>query len=314
MDIYYATNREAYNITNNITMPFDGSPGDHLGLYPTCYLTRYDYLKRTGGTPNANDLTVATRAATTYIFGYPTKTSDNIICRNSCWSGESGKCLWADDMFMGLTLVTRLASYLKNQSYIEWAANNKVGFASHMQDSKNGIFYHGFDSNDNHTSCCKWSRANGWAIMSHTEELLAFESFPASDLQSRILKIYQEHAAGLKSTQDTSGLWRQVVNETDIWLETSTSAMIVWSLSTGITHKWINDTDYGTVVDKAWNGVAGTVQSNGTVNGICEGCGIQTSVQGYADRSTAFTSSSPGLGSIFRAAAGYGQLLKWRKG
>jgi len=218
-------------------------------------------------------------------------------------------------MFMGLTLVTRLAIYLKNESYITWAANNKIGFAHHMQENETGIFYHGFNSNDSHTSCCKWSRANGWAIMSHTEELLAFESFPSSNLSAQILKIYQAHAAGLKATQDNAtGLWHQVINETNIWLETSTSAMTVWSLSQGIMHKWITDADYGVVVDKAWLGVAGQVPANGTVNGICEGCGIQTSEQGYADRSTAYTSSSPGLGSILRAAAAYEQLVRWRKG
>jgi len=315
MDVYYQTNREAYNITHNITMPFDGAPGDHLGLYPTTYLMRYDYLKGTGGTPNPDDYTVATRAATTYIFPYPRKTSDGIICRTSCWSGESGNCLWGDDMFMGLTLVTRLAVTLKNESYLTWAVNNQLGFAKHMQDST-GLFFHGFGSNDSKTSCCKWSRANGWAMMSHTEELLAADAgFPTFNLTNQTLKIFTAHAAGFKSSQDSkTGLWHQVLNETDMWVETSTSAMVVWSLSQGIMHKWITDADYGSVVDKAWIGLANTVQSDGTVNGICEGTGILTSSADYAARSTAYSSSSPGLGSVFRAAAAYGQLLKWRSG
>jgi len=313
LDYYYAQGREAYNVTNNIIMPYEGSIGDHLGLYPVTYLLRYEYLTKKGVTPNANDTLVATKAATQYIFGFPTKTTDGIIARNSCWSGESGTCLWGDDMFMGMALVCRLATYLKNQTYVTWAANNDVGFAKHMQEASTGIFYHGYGATNSVTSCCKWSRANGWAIMSHTEQLLAFESFPANNLQTQVLTIYQNHCAAFKRYQDSAtGLFRQVVNDTNIWLETSSTAMVTFSLATGIIHKWITDADYGTVVDKAWSGVASTVQADGTVNGICEGCGIQSNEQGYADRSTAFGSSSPGLGSVFRAAAAYGQLLKFR--
>jgi len=312
MDLYYQQGREAYNVTHNITMPFDSAIGDHIGLYPVSYLMRYLYLQKTGGTPNPDDLIVAQTVATKYIFGFPIHNSEGTIARTGCWSGESGDCLWADDMFMGLTLVSRLSVYLKNQSYNDWASNNKVGFAKHMQDTT-GIFFHGFNSNDSHASCCKWSRANGWAFMSHTEELLAYESFPSSNLSAQILKIYQAHAVGAKATQDpTNGLWHQVITNTSMWVETSTSAMFVWSLSTGIMHKWITDADYGTVVDKAWIGVANTVLDNGSVNGICEGCGIQTSEAGYANKSTAYSSSVPGLGSVLRAAAAYQQLLRWR--
>jgi len=310
MDVYYQSGKEAYNVTNNITMPFDSSPGDHLGLYPVSYLMRYQYASK----KNSSDLYVSNQVGIKYILGYPTRLPDGTISRNSGWDSEPGhnSFLWADDMFMGLTLLSRLAIENLNDEYMDWVASQKLGFAKRMQD-KDGVFFHGYNENDTKTSCCKWGRANGWIMMSHVEELLAFEKFPGHPLQPLVLDIFVAHCDGLRLLQDSSGLWRQVLNETSLWLETSGTAMFLYAYSVAIVHNWIPDDVYGPVCDKAWKGLTTVVMDDGTVNGICEGCGIQVDVAGYANKSTAYTSSQPGLGSVLRAAAAYQKLLVFRE-
>jgi len=212
---------------------------------------------------------------------------------------------------MGLTLVNRLAIYLKSDGWVDFTASQILGFAEGLQD-KDGVFFHGFNNDDGHESCCKWSRANGWILMTLAETLLALESFPGHPLQPSVLSVYTKHANGVKNVQDSSGLWHQVLNETSLWLETSSSAMFTYAISTGIVKGWLKDTDYGTTVDKAWKAIANQVLDDGTVQGICEGCGIQSDLAGYADKTTAYSTSGPGLGSVLRAAVAYQNLLDWR--
>jgi len=82
--------------------------------------------------------------------------------------------------------------------------------------------------------------------------------------------------------------------------------MAVYALSEAIIHRWIDAATYRPVLDLAWRGLAGAVSSNGTVEGICCGTGIQAKAADYERRSTAYDLSQPGLGSVFRAAVRYG--------
>jgi len=307
LDYFYGNGLEGYNVLNNITMPWDWDIGDHIGLYPVVYLLRYLQF----GNPNPNDLIIATRVAEQYVLGWPILLQDGTVSRNTGWGTEPGvnSFLWADDLFMGTTLLNRLSIFLNRSDYIDWVATQKLSHARYYQDPKDGVFFHGYNANDSHISCCKWGRANGWIMMSHVETLTAFEAFPGHVLQPLVLDSFIKHSEGARKLQDKDGRWHQVLDVTDIWLETSVSAMFIYSWSTAILHGWLPAQTYKPVIDLAWKAVATQVLADGTVTNICEGCGIMTDVQGYADKGVAYTTSSPGLGSIFRAAAAYQKLL-----
>jgi hypothetical protein len=53
-----------------------------------------------------------------------------------------------------------------------------------------------------------------------------------------------------------------------------------------------------------------TITANGTVDGICEGTGIQPNAAAYRTRSTDYLRSGPGgLGAVLRAAVAYDRLV-----
>jgi hypothetical protein len=49
--------------------------------------------------------------------------------------------------------------------------------------------------------------------------------------------------------------------------------------------------------------LSSTIQSDGVVTGICNGFGIHATASDYAHCSQLYLGSSPGLGSVLRAAA-----------
>jgi rhamnogalacturonyl hydrolase YesR len=85
--------------------------------------------------------------------------------------------------------------------------------------------------------------------------------------------------------------------------------MALYSLATGVRRGWLDRATFAPVIAAAWAGLNKAVDADGTVNGICEGTGIGTSVAFYEGRSTAYNVSAPGLGSVFRAAAAYALYL-----
>lgn len=95
--------------------------------------------------------------------------------------------------------------------------------------------FHGFNAANNQTSCCKWGRANGWIMMAHVEVLLALEKKqPHHPLLPQVLALFQNHSRALLAVQSDSGAWHQVLNETSTFLETSCTAMFLYSYITGI--------------------------------------------------------------------------------
>ncbi|XP_041365090.1 unsaturated rhamnogalacturonyl hydrolase YesR-like isoform X2 [Gigantopelta aegis] len=176
---------------------------------------------------------------------------------------------------MGLTLMARLGRALRSTGYVEFVANQCLLFNHYLQDSEDGLVYHGYNDADKHHSCCKWGRANGWSITASVEVLLALQEF--KDIMpskwSGVLKIFQTHASGMLRYQSTDGRWRQVVNESSTYLETSVTAMTLSALSRAVTQGWLDKEKYGPKLDLAWEGLQGVLQADGTVDGVCTGTG-----------------------------------------
>jgi rhamnogalacturonyl hydrolase YesR len=308
----------AWSVLNNVTVPWTSAIGDEVGLMPIAYLSRADFYNESAG---SQDWTVATRVADEYVLPWPFRLADGTIGRTVGWPGQpvdNASFVWSDDGFMGITLAARLARHgaPNAQAYLAWAVSQQLDFAAHLQDPGTRLYFHGFNSANNETSCCFWGRANGWALMSHAEVMLALaEVDPSSPLLPAVLSVYQSHAAAMAKYQVAGdGRWYQLVNDSTTFLETSVTSMAIYSLATGVMHGWLPAAAYDSVIQAAWEGLSGTVAANGSVSGICEGTGILNTPAEYAARPTAYAESQPGLGSVFRAALAYYQYQQggWR--
>lgn len=313
-DFLKSNSSYAWKVLHGVSLPWGSAPGDEVGLFPISYLHRAE-LEGTG--LGGDDGRLADTVARLYVLPWPHRLPDGTLARVFGWQGEpsSDLTLWGDDQFMGLTLAARLArAGAPNASeYLDFAVKQALSFGARMADREgtfpaplgtgDGLFFHGVDGTTGRPSCCKWGRANGWGMMAHAEVMAAIEEVrPDHPSRADVLSMYTDHATAMASFQSADGRWHQVVNETSTYLETSVTAMTVFSIATGITQGWLDKHTFQGVIDKAWPSLAAQVQPDGTVSGICMGTGIETSVAQYEKRPTAYNVSQPGLGSVWRAA------------
>lgn len=126
-----------------------------------------------------------------------------------------------------------------------------------------------------------------------------------------VLAAFRRHAAAFVAVQDAAdGRWHQVLDAPTTFLETSVTAMALYGLARGALGGWL-PAGAGSALDaavrKAWPPLAAQVAADGTVALICTGTGVLTSVAEYEARPTPYTTSSPGLGHVFRAIVAYAQ-------
>jgi len=232
---------------------------------------------------------------------------------------NTSRYVWGDDMFMGLTLVSRIATYvpgIKWEAALDWAAKQLLHMTSYLADDKvdgDGLYWHGYDAAKDVHSCCKWGRANGWAMMAKVEVLRAIAAVEARNPGagaingtqfSQIKAALVAHATALAKVQATDGRWHQVLDEPGTYLETSVTAMNVYAIATAMRMGWLKASIFNSTLVRAWSGLSSTIQDDGTVNGICSGCGIKANLSEYALRGTDYNSSlNGGLGAVLRAAA-----------
>jgi hypothetical protein len=329
----------AYNSTHNITAP-PPAFGQVIDVYPFAFLSRAQYHHRAtvGGSSfsNHSDLLVAVASAKS-ILAWPKKLAgpDGLLARDnehatasSCWGGGSNQtapnasrseCVWGDDATMSLTLLSRLAAASpsslpetapERSVMQEWLAVQHSGYIVQLQDATDGLYFHGADASVEQHSCCKWGRANGWVMMAHIEVLAALapmeDEAPSKQFQTALAH-FRSHAAAVARVQSADGRFHQLLNDSSTWLETSATAMFTHAIAVGVMRGWLPKASYDSLLAKAWRGLSKVITMNGEVGCICGGCGVQATAAIY-NHSVChppggnYWASSPGLGSVIRAA------------
>jgi rhamnogalacturonyl hydrolase YesR len=113
-----------------------------------------------------------------------------------------------------------------------------------------------------------------------------------------VLQQLRAHVKGLAAYQDGTGLWHQLIDRNDTYLETSATAIYAYSMARAINRGYIDKRAYAPAVILAWNAVATKVNAKGQVEGTCVGTGMGFDTAFYAYRPV----------NVY-AAHGYGPVL-----
>jgi rhamnogalacturonyl hydrolase YesR len=182
---------------------------------------------------------------------------------------------WIDDMYMITAIQTQSYRATGDKKYLERAAKTMVAYLDKLQQP-NGLFFHAPDAQ------FYWGRGNGWQAAGMTELLL---SLPKDHpLRPRIVKGYNLMMSSLLKYQSDNGLWRQLLDNADSWVETSGTGMFTFAMVTGVKQGWLAKKTYGPAARKAWLGLVKYIDANGNVSEVCEGTNKGFSVQYYMDR------------------------------
>jgi len=182
---------------------------------------------------------------------------------------------WVDDMYMVGSLQVQAYKSLKDGVYLDRAFAQVLAYCAKLQQ-QNGLFFH------TDKAPYFWGRGNGWAGAAMTELLLAApEDHPK---RGEVLQAYQKMMSALIKYQDPSGLWHQLIDEPESYIESSSSGMFIFALATGVRKGWLPEQPYRAAVEKAWQALPGYLDADGKVREVCIGTSALNNKTHYMTR------------------------------
>ncbi|MCH7398875.1 glycoside hydrolase family 88 protein [Belliella sp. DSM 107340] len=218
--------------------------------------------------------------------------------------------LWADDLYMSVPFLSRLAVYTGENKYFDDAINQVLNFDKYLWNPHNGLYFHCYYTDTEQNGVAHWGRSNGWLVLSqiHLLERLP-DGYPGKD---KVIKNLEKQLIGLSRYQDQDGLWRQLLDKNDSYQETSASAMFVQGFAKAITEGWI-DKRFASVALRGWDGLRKTmITEDGQVKDICVGTGISDDLIFYYTR-PARANEKHGVGSVIDAGLEVIKLKEYLK-
>jgi rhamnogalacturonyl hydrolase YesR len=192
--------------------------------------------------------------------------------------------LWADDAYMCIPALTQMGRFTGDRAWYDEAAKQAVQLARHLFNPQVGLYMHGKHLNQPLIAEFRWGRANGWVILAQCELLDWLpEDHPA---RPEILATYRRHVQALAELQSGAGLWHQMLDKPDSYLESSCTAMFVYAIAHGINRGWISPVTYGAVAQAGWLGLAEKVNAQGQIEGSCVGTTLGSDHVYYYNRPT----------------------------
>lgn len=231
--------------------------------------------------------------AADHILNHQDRLKDGTFVRG----GPYKMTLWGDDLYMSIVFLARMGKLSGDKKYFDDAARQVINFTKYLYDPKTELYYHGWYSDLKENNVAHWGRCNGWIMLAQTD-LLEFlpEDHPMRDT---LISILQQQVIGVSRYQHASGLWHQLLDKTDSYLETSCSAMFVYSIVRAVNNGWL-DNRYLSVAKRGWEGLKTKIQPDGRVQDICVGTGMSDDLVFYYNRPTKLNDIH-GLGAVLMA-------------
>ncbi len=182
---------------------------------------------------------------------------------------------WIDDMFMITMVQSQAYRATGDQKYIDRAALEMIAYLDDLQQP-NGLFYHAPDVP------FFWGRGDGWMATGMSELLRSLpENHPK---RARIMEGYRKMMAALLKYQGDDGMWRQLIDHSDSWPESSCTGMFTFAMITGVKEGWLDEKTYGPSARKGWLGLVKYIDANSDVREVCEGTNKKNDLQYYLNR------------------------------
>ena len=205
--------------------------------------------------------------------------------------------LWADDLYMGLSFLSRMGDSSGDEKYFDFAAKQVINYHKYLFDEEKEIMYHNWYSDLNKQGVAFWGRANGWALLAQVELL---DHLPSDyPLRDSLLASLQRHILGVAKYQSASGLWHQLLDKEDSYLETSCSAMFTYAIARAVNKGYI-DKRYSSIAEKGWEGILTKIHPDGQIEDVCTGTVVSNNLVDYYNR-PAPLNDIHGIGTVLLA-------------
>jgi unsaturated rhamnogalacturonyl hydrolase len=214
--------------------------------------------------------------------------------------------LWADDLYMGISFLSRMGELTGDGTYFDDAALQVVNFHKYVFDARAGLMKHCWYSDVNRTGVAFWGRANGWALLAQVDLL---DRLPANHRKrAQLVELLQQQILGIAQVQGSDGLWHQLLDKPDSYPETSCSAMFTYAIARSVNKGYI-DRRYASIARRGWEGVMTKIRPDGKIEGVCAGTSVSDNLVDYYHRPTPLNDIH-GIGAVLLAGTEVLQLGK----
>lgn len=201
--------------------------------------------------------------------------------------GEDGEMLEAmpghgemsDAIFMCAGILAAVGNLTGETRYFDMAIRH-IAFMNNLVHRDDGLYRH------SPLTDAAWGRGNGFAAIGYALTLSRFpEDHPA---YTQLLDEYRALMATLAAWQNEDGTWSQVVDHPGAYHETSSTAIIGFSMQRGLNRGWLATDDYEAVVEHAWLAVSTRTDNDGRFIDVSESTNKQSSLEAYLQREALF--------------------------
>lgn len=230
-----------------------------------------------------------------YIINKQVKFDDGTLARN----GPRKMTLWADDLYMSVPYLSRMGKLTGDNRYFDFAIKQVESFNRYIFDSTTGLYFHTFYNDENMNGVARWGRCNGWVALAQVELL---NNLPANHpKRAELTKLLLRQVVGFSRYQDTSGMWHQLLDRPESYLESSVTAMYVYTVAKAVNEGWINKR-FITIAQNGWEALSKKITPDGQIPDICIGTSVEEDLRYYFNRPKE-TNDTHGLGAFLMAGA-----------
>ena len=205
--------------------------------------------------------------------------------------------LWADDLYMSVSFLSRMGELTGDPRYFDDAAKQVVNFHKHLFDQSRGLMAHCWYSDGNRQGVAFWGRANGWAMMAQVNLL---DRLPKNHpMRDTLIALLRRQILGIARWQSEQGLWHQLLDKEDSFLETSCSAMFIYTIARSVNKGYLEQR-YSSIALRGWEGIASKILPDGEIEGVSAGTGVSEDLVYYYHRPTPLNDPH-GIGAVLLA-------------
>lgn len=237
-----------------------------------------------------------------FISNKMSRMPDGTLARTRPWPVS----IWVDDFYMSIPFLAHMGALTGERKYFDDAAKQVIQMSARLFDANTGLYDHTWFGDMEPDPRFYWGRGAGWALMA-TAELLTVIPDTHPD-RAAVLAIFRRAAQGVIAVQGSMGLWHQMLDKTDSYLETSASAMFTFALARGVNRGWLPPT-YAPAAQAGWRALEQRVRADGMIEGICVSTTAASDLTYYYSRPTDLAAPQ-GYGALLMAGAEVMTMVK----
>ena len=214
--------------------------------------------------------------------------------------------VWVDDLYMSVPFLAQMGDLTGDRKYFDDASRQVIQYADRLMNPATGLFDHSWFAHEPTDPKFYWGRGAGWAMMAISELLSVLpENHPQ---RSRVLEIYRRGAQGVAAVQSGTGMWHQLLDKTDSYLETSGTAMFTFAIARGVNRGWLQPV-YAPIAQAGWRALESRVHPDGTLDAACVQTTAAYDAVYYYNRPTD-RKAMQGFGAVLMAGAEVTTMLR----